>query len=343
MRAPLTTDVLALLCSTFLVPSISVGILHRGQRLLLNSGQAQLEPPIPLDDQTAFPMGSITKTFTATLCLMLSERGLLDLDEPVQSLLPDLRIADPDVARALTVRHLLTHTTGFEPPRLSPPGADTDLAACVAALPPLRQAAPLGTFQYLDAAYILAGRIIEIVTGQAYEEVARAWMLRPLGLHSARFSHEPAIAGVHDAVGYIKAPGGALHPYAGTTYGPYLAPTGGLFLTPADVLTYLAFVLAEGQTQTRHSLLDPRSFRQLIRPADHGSSAGTAVMQRGLAWETVRAGDAHVHLQRCSLLGINGVALVIPEQELAAVIFNNAFHGLRPQVQLMEMILGAPK
>ena len=335
MSGTFTADTLAFLSTTQLIPGLSLGVLRGKQRQQLTYGQATLEPPVSLDVHTAFPMGSVTKTITATLCQILSEQGRLDLDAPIAPLLSSLRIQDTAVTRMVSMRHLLTHTSGFQLPRMVAPGADTDLQAFVQLLPPLQQAGPLGTYQYLDAGYILAGRVIEILTGQTFGEAARNLLLGPLGLYSARFLHEPAVANVHDATGYIKSPGGQLHPYAGTTYGPYLAPTGGLFLTTEDLLTYLAFVLASGRDQTGRSLLSPSAFQHLLTP----ESVPSPVSGRGLAWETITSGKRLVHLQRCSIFGVNGVALVVPEQNLAAAIFNNAFHGLRTQVRLMEQVM----
>ena len=63
---------------------------------------------------SVFQIGSITKVWTATVAMQLVDEGLLDLDAPVADVLPELRLADPDVAKRVTMRHLLTHTSGID-------------------------------------------------------------------------------------------------------------------------------------------------------------------------------------------------------------------------------------
>src|SRR5438105_1880382 len=78
------------------------------------TGVASLRTGAPVTPGTLFQIGSITKVWTGTLVMQLVDEGLLDLDKPVQALLPEFLLADPDVASAVSVRQLLAHTGGFE-------------------------------------------------------------------------------------------------------------------------------------------------------------------------------------------------------------------------------------
>jgi CubicO group peptidase (beta-lactamase class C family) len=81
------------------VPGAALGIYDGGVEHTEGFGVTSVENPLPVDPDTIFQIGSITKTVTATTIMVLSERGMLDLDEPVRNYLPDLRLADEEVAR----------------------------------------------------------------------------------------------------------------------------------------------------------------------------------------------------------------------------------------------------
>src|SRR5690348_4018795 len=95
------------------VPGFALGLLADGQEFVTGSGVTSVDNPLPVDGDTLFQIGSITKTFTATLAMRLVEAGKLDLDTPVCRYLPELRLKDPEVAASVTPRHLLTHTAGW--------------------------------------------------------------------------------------------------------------------------------------------------------------------------------------------------------------------------------------
>src|SRR5438067_3636421 len=93
-------------------PGVAVGLLHKGKEHVAGFGVTSLENPLEVTPDTLFQIGSITKTFTGTAAMCLVERGELDLDVPVRTYLPELKLSDDDVAARVTMRHLLTHTGG---------------------------------------------------------------------------------------------------------------------------------------------------------------------------------------------------------------------------------------
>src|SRR5690348_6010037 len=95
------------------VPGIALGLRHGGKTHTLALGVASLETGFPVLPQTLFQVGSISKVVTTTLVMQLVDEGRLALDMPVLTVLPDFRLADEVATRALSLRHLLTHTGGF--------------------------------------------------------------------------------------------------------------------------------------------------------------------------------------------------------------------------------------
>src|SRR5437870_6822200 len=95
------------------VPGVAVGLIADGEETVQGFGVTNVDHPLPVDGDTLFQIGSITKTVTATALMRLVERGTVSLDVPVRTYLPELRLRDERVAAAVTLRHLLTHAGGW--------------------------------------------------------------------------------------------------------------------------------------------------------------------------------------------------------------------------------------
>ena len=171
-------------------PGVAVGLLHAGEEDAAGFGVTSLENPLDVTPDTLFQIGSITKTFTGTAAMRLVERGELDLDAPVRTYLPELKLSDEDVAARVTTRHLLTHTGGWIGDHFDDLGSGDDaLARICASMSSLPQLTPLGeVWSYNNAGFYLAGRVIEVLSGKPYEEAMQELVLEPLGLEQTFFS-----------------------------------------------------------------------------------------------------------------------------------------------------------
>jgi CubicO group peptidase (beta-lactamase class C family) len=131
-----------------------------------------------------FQIASITKVYTATVFMRLVEQGLVGLDTPVVEVLPGFALADPEVAGKVTMRHLLSHTSGigsdfFRGEWRGDDCVEQYVAACV----DLGQDVPLGaTASYSNAAFCVVGRVIEVLTGLVWDRAVAAHISEPLGL-----------------------------------------------------------------------------------------------------------------------------------------------------------------
>ena len=170
----------------FHVPGVAIGILSGDQQYSAGFGVTNLENPLPVNAETLFQVGSISKTVTATAMMRLVERGLVDLDVPLRTYLPDLRLADNSVAERVTLRHIFTHTAGWMGDYFDDAGLGNDaLDIVVNRMDRLPQVTPLGEiWSYNNAGYYLAGRVIEVVTGKTCEDATRELVLEPLGMSS---------------------------------------------------------------------------------------------------------------------------------------------------------------
>ena len=161
-------------------------LVARGEELLLSKGYglADAARGTANDPQTRYRIGSLTKQFTGTAVLLLQQRGLLRVDDPVCRYLDRC----PAAWKAITIHHVLTHTAGlpnvtelpqFEKARGLPTTASRQLD-WVRPLP--LEFTPGSTFAYSNTGYLAAGLVIEKVSGVSYEEFVQSAILRPLGL-----------------------------------------------------------------------------------------------------------------------------------------------------------------
>jgi CubicO group peptidase (beta-lactamase class C family) len=166
------------------VPGAAAGVFHAGRRTVAFAGVTSIDNPLPVDEQTLFQLGSVAKTYTATALVRLVEQGRIDLRAPVRAYVPELRLQDERVADEVTVLHLLNHTAGWDGDHWVDTGEGDDaLERYVEQLAEVPQLFPLGAAaSYNNAAFGLAGRVIEKVTGQPYETALDQLVLAPLGL-----------------------------------------------------------------------------------------------------------------------------------------------------------------
>lgn len=165
------------------LPGLSVVIIEHG-RITYRQGYGDAGHGRAMTPDTPQPIGSITKTITATVVLSLVEDGALRLDEPVRTYLPEFTVADPTASTTITVRQLLQHTSG-----LSDSGYNRVLSPEVTlaeAVRDLRHAevtsAPGTAYNYFNPNYSVLGLLIEKVTGSKYADVVAQRVFKPLSM-----------------------------------------------------------------------------------------------------------------------------------------------------------------
>ena len=181
------------------LPAASVGVVH-DQELVWAAGFGEADPARhePATPETLYRIASITKLFTATALLQLRDAGRLQLDDPVQRHLPWFTIASRHAdAPAITVRHLITHTSGLPREAAFPYWTDGEFPTRERLREGLaRQEAVLPTetrWKYSNLALSIAGEVVEAAGGQSYAEYVDAHILRPLGMeHTLVRSPDPA-------------------------------------------------------------------------------------------------------------------------------------------------------
>ncbi|MFT4178976.1 MAG: serine hydrolase domain-containing protein [Thermomonas sp.] len=206
------------------VPGASVLVLKDGKPVFRRGfGQADLARGTPAGPETNYRLASVTKPFTAAAVLLLAQHGKLSIDDPVKRWLPEL----PQVAGAITLRHLLSHTSGvLDYEDLMPkPYEGQILDAGVLALLAKEDRLyfpPGAQYRYSNSGYALLALVVERASGMTFADYLRRHVFEPLGMHAthARVEGGPAIP--HRAFGYSAQDGG----WTQTDQNPYSAVLG---------------------------------------------------------------------------------------------------------------------
>jgi len=179
-------------------PGAAAIVVKDGQTIYRKAyGSANLELGVPLQPDTVFRLGSITKQFTAAAILMLAEQGKLALSDPIDKYLPGY----PMQGHVITVEHLLTHTSGIQSYTDIPGWMTTKIQAEMTVQELIdgfkkepMQFAPGEEFRYNNSGYVLLGAIIEKASGQTYAAFLDEHIFKPLGMTGAHYgSNEPII------------------------------------------------------------------------------------------------------------------------------------------------------
>jgi CubicO group peptidase (beta-lactamase class C family) len=293
------------------IPGVAVAIV-RGSEVLKRRGYglANVEHAVPVTPETIFQSGSVGKQFTAAAVMLQVEEGKLSLDDPLTRFYPDA----PSGWRRITVRHLLTHTSGIAD--YGPAAVDyrrdysEDEFARVAYGLAL-EFPPGSRWSYSNTGYALLGFIVRKVSGRFYGDVLAERVFRPLGMTTARVISEAEIV-PHRAAGYRLVEGELRNQ-------EWVSP---LLNTQADGSLYLSVedMLAWDRGLRKRAVLRPESWRQVFTPVTL-TSGGTHPY--GFGWRLYQAAGRRVERHGGSWQGFKAEIARFLGSDLTVVVFAN--------------------
>ncbi|HET7071940.1 MAG TPA: serine hydrolase domain-containing protein, partial [Nocardioides sp.] len=169
------------------VPAAAVAVLADGEVVEHAAGVLSTATGVEATTDSVFQIGSITKLWTSSLVMQLVDEGKVDLDATVHAYLPEFRIADEDAASRITVRQLLTHTSGFEGDIFTDTGLGDDcVEKYVGVLRDVPQLfRPGAMWSYNNAGFCVLGRLVEVLREKPYDACLREHLIKPLGITHA--------------------------------------------------------------------------------------------------------------------------------------------------------------
>ncbi len=309
------------------LPGLAVGIVKDDQIVYL-CGLGAAAPGRAMTAQTPFIVGSLSKSFTALAVMQLVEAGKIALDTPVKQYIPWFRLADAGASSSITVKHLLTHTSGisrYDGRELLAGRGGKTIEQSVRELRGLRLSQPVGAvFQYSNTNYLIAGLVVEVVSGPPFCEYVQQHIFNPLGMQHSYTSESAAIRG-DLACGYRWWFGVPL-PYRA----PYLddaLPAAFVAASIEDMARYALVLLSGGSLDGASLILSPAGIAALFRPQVVTASPGSSY---GLGWRVETLGGMPVVRHGGEVSNFLAEMVLVPELRLGVVVLMNVNNGLVP-------------
>lgn len=349
------------------VPGATVAIVENGKVTLARGyGVRSLGSAEKVGPDTIFQIGSTSKAFTAAALAILVEEGRIRWDDPVIDHLPGFRMYDPWVTREITVRDLLVHRSGLgrgQGDLLFVPATNLSRAETVRRVRFLKPATSFrSAYAYDNILYIVAGELIEAVSGQRWEDFVRDRIFAPLGMTKSVTNDRDRLATAdrafpHGRLGEIRGTGPqqAFDEQA-AALGENSAPAGAIASGANDLAKWLLVQLAGGRIpggeQRLYSEANAREMWQPVVPIPvtplPGPLAELMPQFRGyaLGWVAQDYRGHRVLQHGGGTLGFITVVLLIPGKDVGfAISSNGESPGFIPglQYELLDHYLGLPK
>jgi CubicO group peptidase (beta-lactamase class C family) len=305
------------------VPGVSIGVYHQGKEWSAGFGVTSIEHPLAVTPDTLMQTGSISKTFTGTLLMMLAEQGKVDLDAPVRRYIKDFTLADKTVAGKVTIRHLLTHTGGWVGDYFNDFGAGDDaLERMVKEIAKLPQVQPLGrVWSYNNTGFNIASRVIEAVTKKPYEKALQENLLDPLGLDMTYLYPNDILFTHRFVVGHYteKKKVKVARPWA---VGRATNGVGGVVSTVRDLLAYARFHMGAGKVNGKR-VIQKKTLQAMRKKQVNAGGRG----DMGITWFIRDFEGMKVCSHGGATHGQQAFFLFIPEKDFALALLTNSDDG----------------
>ena len=331
---------------TFDVPGAAVAIVKDGRVVLAKGyGVKTLGKPDRVDASTRFGIASNTKLFTATAIAMLVEQGKLEWDAPVIRYLPDFAMYDPFVTRELSVRDLLVHRSGLglgAGDLLWWPASTYDRAEIARRLRYIKPATSFrSAYAYDNVLYLVAGQLIEKVSGMSWEDFMRTRIVAPVGMTSSTVRHGDAGGGGNVATTHAEVNGSvrAIAPLTSDNTNP----AGGINATASDMARWMIVQMDSGRIAPaaagvpERRLFTPASTRELWSivtpiPVTARPRAGFEHLRPNLQGYALGVGVSdyrgNLRLQHSGgLPGYLSLVTMIPGRKLGVAVLTNQESG----------------
>jgi CubicO group peptidase (beta-lactamase class C family) len=308
------------------VPGASLAVLADGEVTTLATGVLHKGPGVQVTTDSLFQVGSITKAYTATLMLRLVDQGLATVDTPLAKLLPGFRVADPEVSRRVTLRHLLCHTSGINGDFFHDTGRGDDcLARYVQACAGLAQSHPLGvTFSYCNSGFVILGRVIEHLTGMVWDAALAERLTAPLGLTHTWTLPEDVLR-FRAAMGHVTGTVGQEPQPASSWYEMRsIGPAGLVCASAADVVAFARLHLEDGCATDGTRVLTAASVAEMQRPQVAVPNPHAMADHWGLGWALSDWGGRRVFGHDGDSIGQSAFLRMIPDAGVAVALLTNS-------------------
>ncbi|HEY1823302.1 MAG TPA: serine hydrolase, partial [Trebonia sp.] len=330
------------------VPGCAVAAVRGGQvELTAGWGLRDREAGLPVTADTLFAIGSVTKAFTATAVGALVDEGLLDWDRPLRDYVPGVRLHDSFVSDRLTIVDLLSHRSGLPRHDLAwvgqPGRSRAEIVRSLRFLPlsrDLRQ-----EWQYCNLGYLVAGHVVEALSGLSWEDFVRDRLLEPLRMRRTNLSVDEMLADGDHAAAYTRRDGVIVEVPQRPL--PAVAPAGAINSSAADMARWLLVQLAGGQLDGA-TVMSPATARRQLTPQMllPGSIEvpGLSYHAYGLGWLVGRYREHKIAVHNGGIDGFLTTCMLLPDEGIGVAVLTNTSASAMDAVvacRVLDELLGA--
>ena len=333
------------------IPGAAVAVVMRdGPTYLRGFGVRDVTTREPVTPQTGFYIASSTKSFTGTLAALLAQRGVIDLDAPLSRYLPELRLNAPLSADSVTLRGLLTHTSGMRNEAVVFRTAFSGVHDDETIIRLLGQSTPIPrAYRYDNLGYVVAALAMKRATGREWQDLLRDEVFRPLGMmHTTARVSEARAAGWPMASPHVTGADSVVR-ITLEKQDNTMHPAGGMLSTAEDLARWLQAQLNGGRVDGRQALP-----QEIIRQVHTRHAVHTDTFYRyvrtgyGLGWQTAEyEGERMIH-HFGGFEGWRAHVSFLPERGIGVVVLINdssPIGGPAPDViatYAYDLLLGRP-
>jgi CubicO group peptidase (beta-lactamase class C family) len=324
-------DLILRLMSTENVHGAAVALIKDG-RIVLEKGYGvrDIATQTPVTTATLFNIGSISKSFTALGVAQLVDQQKADLDVPVINYLPDLQLSDSGVAQTLTLRRLLSHSSGLPADEHWPQRTPPTRQDIVAEFARMAITAPPGKrFQYCTRCIVLAACVLERITGQSWEAYTQTHIFAPLAMTTASFGPLGLEQAADRAQPYRRDLdlGDVPVPWSRLQFLGPLGPGGGINATIDDMARYALLQVGDGAL-SGDRLVSAQMMAELHRPEtavgeDWKPTAPAENLHYALGWFTDDINGVHHIYHKGANPGFRASFALVPSSKTGVVILTN--------------------
>lgn len=314
---------LAQMQRTMRLPALSVVVVYE-DRAMYAKGFGAARPGHVASEITPFVLGSLSKSFTALAIMQLVELGTLDLDAPVVRYLPWFRVADQYASVCITLRHLLTHTSGlsrFLGRDLLAGRGNTTLDESVRALSTVRLVHPVGgRYEYSNLNYMVLARVLEVASGESFGVYLHRHLFQPLRMvDSATSPREVASSLAQGSRWWFGLPIAFDAPFLPDAVGAAF-----LMSSASDMGQWLLAHL-NGGTVDGVSVLSPAGIEELHRPQVPTTKAGSMA---AMGWRVEQLAGERVVRHSGEVTNYRTEMILVPERRLGVAVLTSCNNGL---------------
>ncbi|MCB0623745.1 MAG: serine hydrolase, partial [Saprospiraceae bacterium] len=308
------------------VPGVAIAVVRDSQVVLTKGyGWANVEGKQRVDAGTLFAIGSSSKAFTATGVMQLVDEGKVDLDEPVITYVPNLRLYNDELTNNLTVRDLLCHRSGLPRHDVAWYGSGSTREELIAKMAYLEPNAQLReTWQYQNFMFMAAGYLIEQVTGQSWEAYTQKHLFDPLQMSNSNFSVIDLQKTANRAWPYQEEEGEVkVMEYRNIDA---IGPAGSINSNATEMANWLILQLNEGRFQGKQVIsgtsLHETHKPQMVMPGDMTTDE-IFYSSYGLGW-MITSYRGHLRVEHGGNIdGFSASVCVMPRDGIGIVVLTN--------------------